>query len=120
MASPKLIPVTLDKERHARLVLADVQAFRRATVSDHRPRGIDLMSGAGDLDWIVDEWIALFWAILRHEDESLTVDAVAEMVGPKEWTALVEAWTELLADFFPDAPEGIEGVEDLDPPTPAT
>jgi hypothetical protein len=73
MSVDKGIPIQMDTERHYRLTLRGAKLFAEKT-------GKDLLKGFRFEDLTTDDWIALIWAGLIHEDASLTFDMVSDMV----------------------------------------
>ena len=96
----KTVSIHLDRERHMRLTMGDAREFRRLTVTPDRPEGISLIRG--DISSVAlaeDEWLTLFWIMLRHEDPELTVETVGEIMDMRAFMLAGEAFEKLLTDF---------------------
>lgn len=89
-----MIPITLDKERNLLLSLGAIRRFKEKT-------GKDLMVEADRKEMAenpsIDNLCVLVWACLYHEDKSLTVEDVSDMihVGNMNYVAeqINKAWT---------------------------
>jgi hypothetical protein len=68
----KGITLQLDKERHLRLTLRSLEAFKEKTGKDI------LKGGLKTDDFEVRDWATLICLSLQHEDPELTVDYVME------------------------------------------
>lgn len=85
----KSVKITLDKERHLRLNLNDLEEFERRL--GHSP--LELMEG-GTLS--IKEVKLVLWGALLHEDPELTADQVGEMVGIGNFSQVAQAIQKLL------------------------
>ena len=70
---PHIVPVMLDRERHFRLTLGALAALEKKLGRNLR--------GEGDVEpRNCEEQIVFIWALLLHEDRSLTPEQVGDMV----------------------------------------
>lgn len=67
------IPIKLDKERHLLMDLNAMVAFEEAT-------GKNIMQGLDADSMTAKDFRALLWACLLHEDESLKIGDVGQMI----------------------------------------
>ena len=93
--------ITLDKERHLRLTMFGMKRFAELT-------GKDILNGIKVDQFTTADWGTLIWACLLHEDKTLTVDQVLEMIDVSNLNDVINAATRALTAGFPkkkdDAP----------------
>jgi len=80
----KLVAIKLDKERHLRLTLKGMIAFRNLT-------DINLLEGFNLAELTLEQTGALLYACLLHEDKELTYDDVLNMIDLSNITRISEA-----------------------------
>ena len=86
--------ITLDRERTLRCDMYAMRMFKKET-------GISLLRG--ELGGNASEYVAeLVWAFLAHEDEDLTIDAVAKMIHPGNMVGVLEEVFGMIAASLPD------------------
>ena len=88
------VPIILDKERHLKLTLGAMVKFKQVT-------GKDLLKGFDTLG--SEEVQALLWACLVHEDKTLTLDQVGDMVSLSNIPAIAEAIARAWSTAIPEA-----------------
>jgi len=104
-----VVTIILDKERHLKLTLGAMLAFEEVTGKDLRDKeAIESLLTKTTLK----EVRALLWACLRHEDQTLTLERVGDIVEHidlnKVMRAIYDAWIGAL-------PEPEKGKADTDP-----
>ena len=80
--------IFLDKERHLKMTLNAMIDFEKMTgqkLTD--PKALELFSVNMDVKYL----IALLWALLRHEDKTLTMEQVGDLVEAQNIPALATA-----------------------------
>ncbi len=96
-------PIKLDKQRTMKVTFMSLMLFEEV-------RGISPLHPSFFQRITATNLVTLLWAMLRHEDKDLTLDAVAEMVNPKNYPEVLlkvaEAWEAL-------KPEEAEGKSPL-------
>jgi hypothetical protein len=89
------VMIQLDKERHPRLTLNAMVAFKKET-------GKSIMGGFKAEDMTEDDLRALTWACLLHEDKNLTLEAVGDMVDIGNMRQVAEAISKALTQALED------------------
>lgn len=89
--------------------------------------GISLLGGELGSNVNEDTIAELVWAFLVHEDEELTIDAVARMIHPANMVDVLQEVFALIVDSLPEQPltgeeekEGEEEAQDGDDPLAET
>lgn len=71
------ISIFLDKERHLKMTFGALIAFKEKTGKDLRKKeDFELFFKTDDLK----EYCILIWALLRHEDKTLTIEQVEDLL----------------------------------------
>ena len=105
--------ITLDRERTLRCDMYAMRLFKKET-------GISLLRG--ELGSNATEYVAeLVWAFLAHEDEDLTIDAVAKMIHPGNMVGVLDEVFGMIVASLPEelaatGEDQEEGTQDGDDP----
>lgn len=91
-----VVQINLDKPRNMKFNLRAMMEFEKATGKNVFKEDIWEDMSATDI-------VYLLWATLKHEDENLTVDDVAEMVHFGNMEEITEKLTKAFGMSLPDA-----------------
>lgn len=91
----ELVKITLDKERHLRLALKGMLAFEKLT-------GRNLLKGFNLKDLTMEDFAALAFACLIHEDKDLTYDDVLILIDASNLPVIIEAVDKCIEQSFPE------------------
>ncbi len=110
--------ITLDRERTLRCDMYAWRLFKKET-------GVSLLRGELGDNVNEDTIAPLVWAFLVHEDEALTIDAVARMIHPANMPGIMEDLFALIVASHPKQPttageDPEEGAQDGDDPLAET
>jgi len=82
------------------LTLGDALEFKKLTTTEKRPEGLSILRGDLVREIMTEEeWIALFFVMLRADDPSLTIEAVGEMMDFERFQACTGTLEELYRRF---------------------
>jgi len=96
------VTIFLDKERHLRMTMNAMVDFEEMTgqkLTD--PKTIESFSSNMDIKHLR----ALLWALLRHEDKTLTVEQVGDLIEIQNMTELSTAIAAAWGNAVPEAPK---------------
>jgi hypothetical protein len=93
------ITITLDKERHLRLSFRGMIEFEKLS-------GKSLLKGFNPDDMSMEDISTLVWASLIHEDKSLTLDALLDMIDMVPMVTVMTAVGECIKRAFSEGTEG--------------
>ena len=100
MSHVTTLEIELDRPRNMRLTFHEAREFKNATKTDDRPKGISIVQGdLKDVSLDEDHWILLFWIMLKHEDDDLTQDMVAELFDMPKFVEAGHRFEELMRTF---------------------
>lgn len=105
----KEVALTLDRKRHLRLDFNAARHYKRVT-------GRSLFDKEIWENLDAEEIVSMTWALLVHEDKSLTLDDVGAMIHPGN---SAEVFSKLLETYAGDSQAPAEGQEPAHPPTQA-
>lgn len=95
---PEITPlatVKLDKERHLKLNLNSMIRFKEVT-------GKDMIKDFNLEQLESRDILALLWACLIHEDKTLTMEQVGDLISLQDLPAISEALTKALGSSLPE------------------
>lgn len=93
------VTIVLDKERHLRLTLSGMIAFKGVTGKDLAdPAVIEKMNQGMELE----DLQALLWACLRHEDKTITLDQAGDLIDTQNIKYVAEKIKESVTVAMPD------------------
>lgn len=114
------IPIQLDKLRHLKI---DTRALALAERELARFWGIPRVSLIKHFQQANEVGVAdlaiMFWAGLRHEDQSLTLDAAFELMG-RDFQAATVALKQAMDEQLGSGGKSAQDGPHADPPMPAT
>lgn len=89
MTLDKLVTIELDKERHLRLTMKGMIEFNKIT-------GRNMLKGLKLKELSLEDFAALLWACLIHEDSNLTLDDVLSLIDLQNLLEVVEVVTDCI------------------------
>ena len=98
MGKTTVLTIELDKERHLILDFNVVREWEQATQKNFWKISAETLTGSDSL--------ALAWAMLRQEDETLTQHAVGKIIPSDMWVELDQKMSILLAGAEPEEKKG--------------
>jgi hypothetical protein len=93
------VKIMLDKERTLRLTLNAMIRFQEVT-------GKDLLKGFDPENMSLDDVRALLWACMLHEDKSLNLEKVGDMIDLSNLKTVIESISGAAGMAFPEPKEG--------------
>ena len=106
------VPIRLDKERRLLVNFSAMCSFEEATGKKY----LDFMSETMQTgSMAMTDVRALLWACLIHEDETLTLKQVSDLVEYESVTGILKALQEAMLANMPEPKEGDRPLEESRP-----